>query len=182
MYHVSVVLDDFADGLHRVLGASRVDFEVLDGSADLVDVVARLIQDVVDFLSEPDDRVVERTGGFLVGLDVELELARNAIEFLKDRLLVILHAGRFVEQPNDGELVFFQMAKDLSGKLVESDTDLLDVEERVTGDLAATTQIDGRGHRQQTQRRTAQPVNLDPGKARAFVDSAFANTANPRCS
>ena len=84
--------------------------------------------------------VVERTGGFLVRVDVELELGRDAIELLKDGLLVVLHAGRFVEKPDDGELVVFQVAKDFAGELIECDADFLDVKERVAGDLAAATQ------------------------------------------
>ena len=123
------MLDDFADGLHGVFGAGRVDLQVLDGSADLVDVVSRLVENIIEFLAESDDGVGQCTGGFLVGVDVELELARDAIEFLKDSLLVVLHAGRFVEEPDDGELVFLEMAKDFAGELVERDANFLDIEE-----------------------------------------------------
>ena len=74
---------------------------------------------------------------FLLGSTLQLELARDAIELLENGLLVVLHAGRLVEQPDDGELVVLEVAKDLAGELVESDANLLDVEEWVAGDLAA---------------------------------------------
>ena len=57
---------------------------MLDGAADLVDVFAGFLEDVVDPLAEADDRMVERTGGFLAGLDVDLELAGDPIELLDE--------------------------------------------------------------------------------------------------
>ncbi len=146
-----VVFDDIADRPHGVLDAGGVDLQVLDRPADLVDVVAGLFEHVVDPLAEADDRVVECTGGLLAGLDVELELAGDAIELLENGLLVVLHAGRLVEEPDDGELVVFQVAEDLAGQLVEGDADLLDVEDRVAGDLAAAAQVGGRCGRKQCQ-------------------------------
>ena len=158
------MLDDFADGLHRVFDAGRVDLEVLDGPADLVDVFARFVEDVINLLSEADDRVVERASRLLVGLDVDLELTRNSIEFLKDRLLVVLHAGRFVEEPDDSQLVFFEVAEDLACELVESDADLFDVEERVAGDLAAAAQISGGADGSRFKGDRPKPSILTPGR------------------
>ena len=122
---------------------------MLDGPADLVDVVAGLFEHVVDPLAEADDRVVECTGRFFAGLDVDLQLAGDAIELLENGPLVVLHAGRLVEEPDNGELVVFQMAEDLAGELVQGHADLLDVKDRVAGDFAAAAQVGGRCGRKQ---------------------------------
>ena len=75
---------------------------------------------------------------FLPGLDVLLQLAGDAVELLEDGPLVVLHADRLVEEPDDGELVVLEVAEDLAGELVERDADLLDVEDGIAGDLATT--------------------------------------------
>ena len=139
-------------------------FRCLDGPADLVDVVAGLLEHVVDPLAEADDRVVERAGRLLAGLDVDLQLAGDAIELLEDGLLVVLHADRLVEEPDDGELVVLEVAEDLAGELVERDADLLDVEDRVAGDLAAAAQVGGGGDREQGQGDPPSPSILTPGR------------------
>ena len=82
---------------------------------------------------------------FLLGSTLSLELAGDAIKLLEDRPLVVLHAGRLVEEPDDGELVVLEVAEDLAGELVERDADLLDVEDWVAGDLAAAAQDRRRG-------------------------------------
>ena len=87
-----IMVDDLANGMHRVFDSGGVDFQMLDAFADQVDVVSRLFKHIVDPLSEPDDRVVQGPGRLLAGLDIELELARDAVELLKDRPLVVLHA------------------------------------------------------------------------------------------
>src|SRR5262249_7780226 len=150
-------------GPHGVLDAGGVDPQLADGPADLVDVVAWLLQYVIEPLAEADDGVVQRRGRLLAGLDVLLELAGDAIEFLEDGPLVILHGDRLVEEPDDGDLVVLEMAEDLAGELVERHTDLLDVEDRVAGDLAAAAEVGGRRDRQQAQGGAAQAIELDPG-------------------
>ena len=140
---VSVVFDNVADRSHGVLNAGWIDLEMLDRPTDLVDVLARLFEHVVNPLAEPNNRMVECTGRLLGGLDVELQFAGNAIKLLDDGPLVVLHAGRLIEEPDDGQLVVFQMAEDLAGQLVEGHTNFLDVEDRVAGDFATAAQIGG---------------------------------------
>ena len=72
------------------------------------------------------------------------------------------------------------MTQNLTGKLIECDADFLDVENRVAGDLTATAQVGRRGRRNQRQGRPSQAVELDARQARAFVDPAFAHTADAR--
>ena len=43
---------------------------------------------------------------------------------LADRLLVVLHALRLVEDPDDRDLVVLELADDLAGELVHRDADL----------------------------------------------------------
>ena len=121
-----VVVDHLVDRVHRVLGARVVDLEVVDGLADQVDVGRRLLELVVEVVAEADDRVGQGLGGLLLGdgVDVDLQLGGDPVELLADRLLVVLHALRLVEEPDDRELVLAEVAEDLAGELVEGDADV----------------------------------------------------------
>ena len=68
---------------------------------------------------------VSAPAALLVGVDVELQLGGDAVELLADRLLVVLHALRLVEEPDDGELVLAEVAEDLAGELVERRADVV---------------------------------------------------------
>ena len=59
---------------------------------------------------------------------------------------------RLVEEPDDGEFVIFEMAKDFAGELVERDANFLDVEDGIARDFAATAQVGGRRDREQAER------------------------------
>ena len=93
--------------------------------------------------AEPDDRVVQRPRlCFLAGVDVGLQLGGDAVELVADRLLVVLHALRLVEQPDDGELVLGQVPEDLAGDLVERDADVLGLMGDVAADHPAAAEVD----------------------------------------
>ena len=69
----------------------------------------RLLELVVDSLAEADDRVVERPPAFFLSASAltfsSLETRSN---FSRIVLLVVLHADRLVEEPDDGELVLLR--------------------------------------------------------------------------
>ena len=100
----------------------------------------------------------------LARLDVLLELGGDAVEFLEDGALVVLHADRLVEQPDDRELMVLEMAEDLAGELVERDADLLDVKDGVAGDLATAAEVGGWRGGQHVQGRSLHTLNLEVGK------------------
>src|SRR5262249_46349175 len=133
--------------------------------ADLIDIFPWFLEDVIDSLAEADDRMVQSAGRLLVGVHVQLQLAGDAIEFLEYGALVVLHAGRLIEQPDNREFVIFEMAKNLASKLIERDADLLDVEEGITGDFTAAAQVSGGDGGEQVQGGTGQGVDLDVGQA-----------------
>ena len=170
-----VVPDHFLDRPHRVLDPGIVDPEVIDGAADLVDVEGRLLQLVVQALAEPDDRVVQRIGRLLVlagaGPGVDLQLRRDAVELLLDGPLVVLHAARLVEEPDDGQLVLGEVPEDLAGELVERDADVARLVGDVAGELAAPPQVD-RGHGGQLRQARDVGDHLDRRQARLLADGA----------
>ena len=150
-----------------------------DRRADLVDLERRLLEREVDPLAEADDRVRQRPGRLLVRVDVLLQLGGDAVELLEDGPLVVLHADRLVEEPDDGELVVLEVAEDLAGELVERRADLGDVEEGVAGDPAAAVEVGVGGRRQGADGRAAHALELDARQAVALVDPALAGAAEP---
>src|SRR5262245_56212577 len=60
------VLGDLADRPHGVLDAGGIDVQVLDRPGDLVDVLAGLLQHVLEPLAEAGDRVVQGATGLLL--------------------------------------------------------------------------------------------------------------------
>src|SRR5262249_31155230 len=133
----AVVVDDRLERLAGVLGAGLVDGQAVDRLADLLDVGGRLLQLPVDAAAEADDGVGERAGPLLVAGGVDLQLAGDAVALVLDGALVVLHAPRLVEHPDDGELVRLEVAEDLAGELVEGDADVLGLVRHVAGDRRA---------------------------------------------
>ena len=74
------------------------------------------------------------------------------------------HRDRLVEEPDDGDLVVLEVAEDLAGELVHRDADLLDVEDRVAGDLAAAAEVGAGAMGSRFRGERARPSILTPGR------------------
>src|SRR5208337_1997904 len=175
-------INGLSDGLHGVLDAGHVGPQLLDGPADFIDLESRLLEYEVDALAEADNGVVERSGRFLARLDILIELEGDAVKLLEDGALVVLHADRLVEQPDNGELVVLEVAKDLSGELVERDADLLDVKDGIAGDPATAVEIGGGSGGQHAQGRSPHTLDLEVGKAVTLIDPPLAGSPKARRS